>query len=96
MWAVRERISESLGKAGAVYKYDISLPVEEKQSMIEKMQDKVILCPRNSLNCNCQMSSKIDFLHRIRAFREHVLGTCFFFTHLLDNEGFYPCVLIRR
>jgi len=41
MWAVRERISESLGKAGAVYKYDISLPVEEKQSMIEKMQDKV-------------------------------------------------------
>ena len=26
LWALRERITEALGKAGKVYKYDISLP----------------------------------------------------------------------
>jgi len=41
MWAVRERITESLGKAGAVYKYDVSLPVSKKQTMVDEMQSRV-------------------------------------------------------
>eukprot|EP00741_Cyanophora_paradoxa_P016537 tig00020927_g15967.t1 len=40
-WKLREGISESLSKSGAVYKYDISLPVREMWPMVEDMKKRL-------------------------------------------------------
>ncbi|PIA55903.1 hypothetical protein AQUCO_00700314v1 [Aquilegia coerulea] len=37
-WRIREGITEALMKAGAVYKYDLSLPVEKMYNLVEKMR----------------------------------------------------------
>ncbi|KAN0043328.1 hypothetical protein ACTA71_010976 [Dictyostelium dimigraforme] len=39
-WKLRESITESLGKEGAVYKYDLSLPIEQFYSIVELMRAK--------------------------------------------------------
>ncbi|EGG13922.1 Putative actin interacting protein [Cavenderia fasciculata] len=40
-WKLRETITESLGKAGAVYKYDLSLPIDTFYSIVEVMREKL-------------------------------------------------------
>jgi FAD/FMN-containing dehydrogenase len=42
LWFLRETIPESLGKAGKVYKYDISLPVSEMYTIVEEMKKKFV------------------------------------------------------
>ncbi|KAF9965809.1 hypothetical protein BGZ70_004074 [Mortierella alpina] len=39
LWAIREGIPEACSKAGAVYKYDISMPVPVLYQAVEDMQD---------------------------------------------------------
>ncbi|KDO71039.1 hypothetical protein CISIN_1g0091122mg, partial [Citrus sinensis] len=40
-WRIREGIAEALMKAGAVYKYDLSLPVEKMYDLVEKMRQRL-------------------------------------------------------
>ncbi|KAM7516188.1 hypothetical protein LguiA_005771 [Lonicera macranthoides] len=37
-WHIREGVAEALMKAGAVYKYDLSLPVEKMYDLVEEMR----------------------------------------------------------
>lgn len=37
-WRIREGVPEALMKAGAVYKYDLSLPVETMYNLVEEMR----------------------------------------------------------
>ncbi|KAA8547437.1 hypothetical protein F0562_003699 [Nyssa sinensis] len=37
-WRIREGIAEALTKAGAVYKYDLSLPVDKMYDLVEEMR----------------------------------------------------------
>jgi FAD/FMN-containing dehydrogenase len=41
LWAVRETIGESAGKAGAVYKYDVSVPVGKMYDVVEKVRTRL-------------------------------------------------------
>ena len=41
LWRLRESISESRGKAGAVYKYDVSLPVGCMYEFVEDMRSRL-------------------------------------------------------
>lgn len=40
-WHIREGIPEALMKAGAVYKYDLSLPVEKMYDLVEAMRTRL-------------------------------------------------------
>ncbi|KAK8918747.1 hypothetical protein KSP39_PZI021902 [Platanthera zijinensis] len=40
-WQIREGVSEATGKAGAVYKYDLSLPVEMLYSVVEEIRTRL-------------------------------------------------------
>ncbi|XP_021833853.1 D-2-hydroxyglutarate dehydrogenase, mitochondrial isoform X2 [Prunus avium] len=40
-WHIREGIPEALMKAGAVYKYDLSLPVEKMYDLVEEMRTRL-------------------------------------------------------
>ncbi|CAN0919160.1 D-2-hydroxyglutarate dehydrogenase, mitochondrial [Linum grandiflorum] len=40
-WHIREGIPESLQRAGAVYKYDLSLPVEKMYGIVEEMRARL-------------------------------------------------------
>ncbi|KAL4644312.1 hypothetical protein ACB092_02G156200 [Castanea dentata] len=40
-WNIREGVPEALMKAGAVYKYDLSLPVEKMYNLVEEMRTKL-------------------------------------------------------
>lgn len=40
-WRIREGIPEALMKAGAVYKYDLSLPVEKMYELVEEMRARL-------------------------------------------------------
>ncbi|KAK4585190.1 hypothetical protein RGQ29_022736 [Quercus rubra] len=40
-WHIREGVPEALMKAGAVYKYDLSLPVETMYNLVEEMRTKL-------------------------------------------------------
>lgn len=40
-WRIREGISEALMKAGAVYKYDVSIPVENLYNLVEEMRSRL-------------------------------------------------------
>ncbi|KAL3618242.1 D-2-hydroxyglutarate dehydrogenase, mitochondrial [Castilleja foliolosa] len=40
-WRIREGISEALMKAGAVYKYDLSLPLEKMYDLVEEMRERL-------------------------------------------------------
>ena len=41
LWQLRETITEGLAKEGAVYKYDISLPVKSMYDMVDKMRRRL-------------------------------------------------------
>ncbi|KAG0341009.1 hypothetical protein BG004_006183 [Podila humilis] len=41
LWAIREGIPEACSKSGAVYKYDISMPVPVFYQMVEDMRDRL-------------------------------------------------------
>ncbi|KAG0034569.1 hypothetical protein BGZ81_004113 [Podila clonocystis] len=41
LWAIREGIPEACSKSGAVYKYDISMPVPVLYQMVEDMRDRL-------------------------------------------------------
>ncbi|KAI9598830.1 d-2-hydroxyglutarate dehydrogenase [Syncephalis fuscata] len=41
LWARRELIPEACSKAGAVYKYDVSIPVPKLYSLVEDMRDRL-------------------------------------------------------
>jgi (R)-2-hydroxyglutarate---pyruvate transhydrogenase len=41
LWSLRELIPESAGKAGSVYKYDLSVPVPRMYSLVEKMRERL-------------------------------------------------------
>lgn len=41
IWRLRESVAEALQKAGAVYKYDISLPLSHFYSIVEAMRDRL-------------------------------------------------------
>ena len=41
LWAIREGITGALGKSGAVYKYDVSLPPGELYDLVEEMRPRV-------------------------------------------------------
>eukprot|EP01147_Barroeca_monosierra_P004206 gene4206-6552_t len=41
LWGVRERITEALQKDGAVYKYDVSLPLPTLYSLVDAMRSRV-------------------------------------------------------
>ncbi|KAJ4822994.1 D-2-hydroxyglutarate dehydrogenase, mitochondrial [Turnera subulata] len=40
-WRIRESAPEALARAGAVYKYDLSLPVEKMYNLVEEMRVKL-------------------------------------------------------
>ncbi|ESW29951.1 hypothetical protein PHAVU_002G112400, partial [Phaseolus vulgaris] len=40
-WLLREGISEALMKAGAVYKYDLSIPLEHMYNLVEEMRSRL-------------------------------------------------------
>ncbi|EOR01079.1 hypothetical protein E3P89_02395 [Wallemia ichthyophaga] len=41
LWTLREGIPEAAGKAGRVYKYDLSLPVEKMYSLVPELRQKL-------------------------------------------------------
>lgn len=41
LWSLREGIPEAAGKAGRVYKYDLSLPVEKMYSLVHEIREKL-------------------------------------------------------
>jgi FAD/FMN-containing dehydrogenase len=41
LWAIRETIGESAGKAGSVYKYDVSVPVGQMYDVVEKVRTRL-------------------------------------------------------
>ncbi|WWC65521.1 uncharacterized protein I303_108139 [Kwoniella dejecticola CBS 10117] len=41
LWSLRELVPESAGKAGSVYKYDVSVPVGKMYGLVEKMRAKL-------------------------------------------------------
>lgn len=41
LWAVRETIGESAGKAGSVYKYDVSVPVGQMYDVVEQVRTRL-------------------------------------------------------
>ena len=41
LWQLRESIAEALSRAGAVYKYDISLPVKSMYDMVDKIRARL-------------------------------------------------------
>lgn len=41
LWRIRESITESLGKNGVVYKYDLSLPVVHLYKLVEETQERI-------------------------------------------------------
>ena len=41
LWVLREHITDALGKQGAVYKYDVSLPVTEFYALVTRMRQRL-------------------------------------------------------
>lgn len=41
IWSLRELLPEACGKAGSVYKYDLSVPVSKMYSLVEKMRERL-------------------------------------------------------
>ncbi|XP_024541955.1 D-2-hydroxyglutarate dehydrogenase, mitochondrial [Selaginella moellendorffii] len=40
-WHIREGIAEALGKAGAVYKYDLSIPIKDLYNLVEILRERL-------------------------------------------------------
>jgi D-2-hydroxyglutarate dehydrogenase len=51
-WRIREGITEALQKAGAVYKYDLSLPVEEIYNIVNDLRGRLGKIYINTLSPN--------------------------------------------
>ena len=41
LWRLREGVAEAVSKAGAVYKYDISLPLKDFYTVIEDLSKRI-------------------------------------------------------
>lgn len=41
LWALRERIAESLLHDGYCYKYDVSLPIDQYYNVVEMMRERL-------------------------------------------------------
>jgi FAD/FMN-containing dehydrogenase len=41
LWSLRELVPESAGKAGSVYKYDLSVPVPKMYGLVEDMRARL-------------------------------------------------------
>jgi FAD/FMN-containing dehydrogenase len=41
LWSLRELLPEACGKAGSVYKYDLSVPVGKMYGLVEKMRKRL-------------------------------------------------------
>jgi FAD/FMN-containing dehydrogenase len=41
LWSFRELLPEACGKAGSVYKYDLSVPVEKMYSLVERIRERL-------------------------------------------------------
>jgi len=41
IWRVREGITEALSKSGAVYKYDVSIPLTDLYNLVDEMRDRL-------------------------------------------------------
>lgn len=41
LWSIRESLPEACGKAGSVYKYDLSVPVPTMYSLVERIRKKL-------------------------------------------------------
>lgn len=41
LWGLRERITEALVRAGAVYKYDVSLPTHRMYELVRDMRERL-------------------------------------------------------
>lgn len=41
LWSLRESIPEAAGKLGSVFKYDVSLPVEKMNELVELMRKRL-------------------------------------------------------
>ena len=41
LWAIRENITGALAKSGAVYKYDVSISLDELYDLVEQMRPRV-------------------------------------------------------
>lgn len=41
IWSIREGITEALSKSGRVYKYDVSIPLDQLYSLVEVMRDRL-------------------------------------------------------
>lgn len=40
-WSIRESITESIGKSGKIYKYDLSVPVEKMYGLVTSMRTRL-------------------------------------------------------
>jgi FAD/FMN-containing dehydrogenase len=40
-WSLREGITESIGKSGKIYKYDLSVPVEKMYGLVTSMRQRL-------------------------------------------------------
>ncbi|KAF9197027.1 hypothetical protein BGZ50_002738 [Haplosporangium sp. Z 11] len=61
LWAIREGIPEACSKAGAVYKYDISMPVPVLYQAVEDMKNRLI--QKNAMGENKLFTSVIGYGH---------------------------------
>ncbi|KAG0224634.1 hypothetical protein BGX31_007917 [Mortierella sp. GBA43] len=61
LWAIREGIPEACSKAGAVYKYDISMPVPVIYQAIESMKDHLVA--KNAIGDGKPFTSVIGYGH---------------------------------
>jgi len=46
LWQIRESIAESMGKRGAVYKYDLSIPHHRMYSIVDAMKQRIRSVPK--------------------------------------------------
>ncbi|CAG8468071.1 9692_t:CDS:10 [Ambispora leptoticha] len=61
LWSFRENIPEAISKAGAMYKYDISMPVPVLYQMVEDMKNRLV--EANMLGENKPVTNVIGFGH---------------------------------
>ncbi|KAF9922162.1 hypothetical protein FBU30_007765 [Linnemannia zychae] len=61
LWAIREGIPEACSKAGAVYKYDISMPVPVLYQAVEDMRSRLV--QKNAFGDDKMFTSVIGYGH---------------------------------
>lgn len=93
LWAYRELIPEAAGKAGKVYKYDISVPVTEFVNVTNKVRDQVQGKVKEVLGYGHvgDGMSPPPFLMRVGAINAHTLWMLFF-----SLQGTYISTLSQK